>query len=102
MPQTLFSQRWIDALTRASSSSVPAPAEVREGGTAGDQGFGVGGDEVVRQLDELGMCAPDVAELCGAELGEIGLGLSALEVEWMASTYVNIESDDRVLSTCPF
>ncbi|RMZ67955.1 hypothetical protein GMOD_00004043 [Pyrenophora seminiperda CCB06] len=38
--QTMFSQRCIDVFKRASSSSVPAPAEVVAGGTAGTMASG--------------------------------------------------------------
>jgi hypothetical protein len=42
-------------------------------GNCRDQGFGVGRDEVFGKFDEFTVCAADVAELGGAEFGEIGL-----------------------------
>lgn len=39
----------------------------------GNQGFGIGGDEVVSELYEFAMCAADITELSCAKLGEICL-----------------------------
>jgi hypothetical protein len=39
--QTTFSHRWMDDFTRASSSSVPTPAAVTAGGTAGTKASGL-------------------------------------------------------------
>lgn len=40
LAQTMFSHRWIEDLRRTSSSSVPAPADVVAGGTAGTMASG--------------------------------------------------------------
>jgi hypothetical protein len=47
------------------------------GRDGGDNGLGTGGDEVLAELDELGVDAAHVAELCSAELGEVGVDIEA-------------------------
>jgi hypothetical protein len=56
---------------------------------------------MVGKLDELGMGAADIAELSGAELGQVGLRMVSAKFgsTCMCATYIDVEAQDGVLAT---
>ena len=67
-----------------------------------DKGFRIGRNEVLRELDELGVCTADVAELCSSELGKVGLLVLVLCCgERSRHPYIDVKADDWVFSASP-
>ena len=56
---------------------------------------------MVGELDELGMCTSYIAELGGAELGQVCLGIVSAECRqhFMVAAYIDVEAQDGVLAT---
>lgn len=56
---------------------------------------------MVGKLDELGMGASYIAELSGAELGQVGLGnMSANSRQhFVVCAYIDVEAQDGILAT---
>ena len=56
---------------------------------------------MVGKLDELGMGASYIAELSGAELRQVGLGIVSVEFRqhFVVAAYIDVEAQDGVLAT---
>lgn len=65
--------------------------------------FRVRGDQMVRQLDEFGMCAFYGSNLCGAKFWEIRLSIALASYKNFSpktKTHMNVECDGRILLPC--
>ena len=64
----------------------------------------IGGDEMLTQLDELGMQPPDISILGGSERGQVCLWYvnRPHQQRNVRGAYVNVEAKDRVLLPGPF
>lgn len=56
---------------------------------------------MVGKLDKLGMGASHIAELSGAELGQVGLDIVSARSRQhlMVAAYIDVEAQDGVLAT---
>lgn len=65
------------------------------------KGVGVGRDEMVGKLDEFGMGASYIAELSGAELGQVCLGIMSAKLgsSFVVAAYIDVEAQDGILAT---